>query len=239
MNLRATPLLVLVLLPLLMGFSKKPKFTISFHAQADEMDPKKMMFPMQMGDRQVLFKLIPEVSQQNVVAFHPFTADTGDKGVALQFDFRGRGAVEQLTRTHKGEYLLAMVNGKPVDYVVIDRVIENGLLTVWRGVPDETIKQMEKKYPHINPGGAPTMSQNMEMMPTTKTEKKKALLQAKEATRAAEKARKAGKPETPAIPRLDPPGAPVTNSIPLEGGTANPAAPPKATSVQEPPLPKP
>src|SRR5438046_2922115 len=115
MNFRVAPLLVLLLLPLVMGFSHKPKFTITFHAQAEESDPRKMMFPMQLEGRQILFKLIPEVSQQNVVAFHPFTTETGEKGVALQLDFRGRGSIEEATRTRRGEYLVAMVNGKPVD----------------------------------------------------------------------------------------------------------------------------
>jgi hypothetical protein len=239
MRLRAVPLLVIALLPLVMGFSKKPTFTISFHAEADEMDMKKSMFPMQIEGRQMLFKIVPEFSQQNVVAFHPFDSETGDKGVALQLDFRGRGALEMVTRTRRGQFLLAMVNGKPVDYVVLDQVIDNGLITIWRGITDETIKGMDKKYPRIKPGGPPTVREGLDMQPATKKERKRAYEEAKEAEKAAEKARKAGKPEKPEIPSLDAPRAPVSNSIPVEGAPANPIVPPKATPADEPPLPLP
>lgn len=247
MHFRISPLLALALLPLVMGFSSKPKFTITFHAQADEMDPKKTMFPMQIEGRPLQFKAVPEASQQNVAAFHPFDSDTGDKGVALQLDFRGRGSLEMVTRTRQGQYLLAMVNGKPVDYLVIDQVIDSGLITIWRGVTEDIIKQMDKKYPRIKPDGTShSMSENMEMSPTTKKEKKQALQDSKDEARAAEKARKEGKPVKDAIPSLDAPQAPVTNKIPVEGATPTPGlppappAPPAAPGTETPlPLPKP
>jgi hypothetical protein len=239
MYLRVAPLLVIALLPVLTGFSHKPKFTISFHAQAEAEDVRKTMFPMQIEGRQILFKIVPEISQQNIVAFHPFDADNGEKGVALQLDFRGRGALEMVTRTQRGQLLLAMINGKPVDYVVLDQVIDNGLITIWRGATDELVKEMDKKIPRIKPSGAPTMNKSMEMMPSTKTEKKRSLKEAREAEKAAEKARKAGIPEKPGVPSLDAPRAPLTNSIPVEGAPGNPAIPTKATPADEPPLPKP
>jgi hypothetical protein len=239
MRFRAVPLLAIALLPLLVGFSKKPTFTISFHAEADEMDMKKSMFPLQVEGRQMMFKIVPEFSQQNIVAFHPFDSETGDKGVAMQLDFRGRGALEMVTRTRRGQFLLAMVNGRPVDYVVLDQVIDNGFITIWRGVTEETIKAMDKKYPRIRPGGPPSVHPELDMQPATKKEKKRALKEAKEAEEAAEKARKEGKPLKPEIPSLDAPRAPVTNSIPIEGNPGVPLAPPKATPAEEPALPRP
>jgi hypothetical protein len=187
----------------------------------------------------VYFKIVPEVSHLNVVAFHPFDSDAGDHGVALQLDFRGRGSLEMATRLRRGETLLAMVNGRPVDCMVLDEVIDNCMITVWRGITPEIIMEMDKKYPRIKPGGAPSMSQNMEMLPVTDKERKRSLNDARNAERAAEKARKSGKPETPDILRLDAPRAPVSSSIPVEGGESIPATPPKATPAAEPPLPKP
>jgi hypothetical protein len=239
MKFRAAPLLLIALLPLLVGFSKKSTFSITFHAQAEENDMRKTMFPMQLEGRQIMFKIVPEISQVNIVAYHPFDTETGDKGVAMQLDFRGRGSLEMATRSRRGEFLLAMVNGQPVDYLVMDEVIDNGLITIWRGCTDELYKEMGKKYPRIKPGGPPSVNENMEMLPVTKKERARSLANAREAERAADKARKEGKPETPAIPSLDPPRAPVAPSIPLEGGTANPVIPPKAVPADEPALPKP
>ena len=97
----------------------KPKFTITFHAQASEMDPPKTMFPYDLEGRRRLFKIVPEASQQNITAFHPFPAESGNgNGVALKLDFRGSSAIDIITRTRKDEYLLTLVNGKPVVYSV-------------------------------------------------------------------------------------------------------------------------
>jgi hypothetical protein len=239
MKLRAVPLLVIALLPLVMGFSKKPKFTITFHTQGDDMDMKKSIFPVQLEGRPMLFKIVPEFSQQNVVAFHPFDTETGEKGVALQLDFRGRGALEMATRTRRGQVMLAMVNGRAVDWVALDHVVEDGMVTIWRGVPEEVIKAMDKKYPRIKPGGPPTMHEELEMMPTTKTEKKRALEAQKDAAKAAEKARKSGKPEKSDVQSLDAPRAPTTNSIPVEGASPNPGVPLRSPPAVEPALPRP
>ena len=249
MTFRAAPLVLIALLPLVMGFSRKVKFTITFHAQADDMDSTKTMFPLQIEGKQLFFKIVPEASQENIVAFHPFDSDTGDKGVALQLDFRGRGSIESLTRMKQGQVLLAMVNAKPVDYVLIDQVIDNGVLTVWRGVPNEVIAEMDKKYRRINPSGPPSMTRSMEMMPVTDKEKKRLMKQQKDQEKAAEKLAKSGKSAKPEVQNLSLPSAPVSSSIPVEGGSpgnpvqggspGNPVIPPKATPVVEPPLPKP
>lgn len=238
MNIRRAALLLSALLPLLLGFSSKPKYTITFHAEADEMDPRKTMFPMQLEGRSMMFKIIPEISQVNVAAFHPFESTTGpDKGVALQLDFRGTGALEMVTRTRQGQILLAMVNGKPVDYVVIDQIITNGLITIWQGVSDETIKHMDKKLQRIKPGGPPSMHEDMEMIPATEKEKKRSLKEAREAEKAAEKAAKSGKPVENAIPSLSVPRPSPSPKLPVEGST--PSATPGPGPTAEPPLPRP
>ena len=211
----------------------KPKFTITFHAQASEMDPPKTMFPYDLEGRRRLFKIVPEASQQNITAFHPFPAESGNgNGVALKLDFRGSSSIDIITRTRKDEYLLTLVNGKPVDYVVIDQPVSDGVLTIWQGVPDAVIKEMEKKYPHIKGGKGPTMSADMEMSPTTKAEKRHAY--------SAEKAAQKEEKKTSAAPKgdLNAPQS-IENSaspkLPVEGGY-NPY--PKK-SEGEPPLPKP
>lgn len=220
---RIVPLLLLALAPLFMGMSKKPKFTISIHAQAEEMDVPQTMFPVSIGGKQMVFKILPEISQENVVAFHPFPADNGNgMGMALQLEVRGRGSLEMATRMRQGEYLLAMVNGKPVDYSQITRPVSDGLFTIWQGVPQEVIVEMDKKIRRIKPGGPPTMSQDMEMVPSTRKERKRAKQEADRLEKEQEKARKAGKPVEPEIPSL--PAASVSSQMPVEGG-APPGAP--------------
>ncbi|MFZ4764108.1 MAG: hypothetical protein ACOYMN_04070 [Roseimicrobium sp.] len=219
MNLRTAPLILLALLPMLLGFNRKPKFTITFHSQGDETELKKNLFPMQLEGRPMLFNIIPEFSQQNIAAFHPFESDTGNgKGVALQLDFRGREALEMVTRTRHGQFLLAMLDGKPVDYVVLDEVIDSGLVTIWQGVSDDVIKQMDKKYTRIKPGSPPSVTDDMAMSPTTRKEKERALDAARDAARAEEKKQRRGEPEEQPLPSLSaPPTRVPSTKLPVEG----------------------
>jgi len=241
---RYAPLLLALIAPLLMSMSKKADYSITFHSQGDPNDMSKTMFPFELEGQRLLFKIVPEMSQQNIVSFHSFPAENGNKnGVAFQMDFRGKAALEIATRSRRGEYLLAMVNGLPVDYVILDEVITDGFITIWQGVPDDVVKKLDKKFARIKSSGPLSSSDKFDdMAPTTKKEKKRALEASKEAEKAAKKAEKDAKsgkkskevpsPANTVIPKLSAnpaaspslPSAPVTSSIPVEGAAA-PAAP--------------
>lgn len=230
---RFAPLLLALLTPLLLGFSRKAEFTITFHAIASEMDPPKTMFPFDLNGKRVFFKVVPEISQQNIVSFYSFPAEGGrGNGLTLQLDFRGRESLGIITRTRHDEYLLAMVNATPVDFVILDQPVADGIITIWQGVPDEVIKAMDKKYPHFKKGGTSSMSKDTDMLPTTKGEKKRNLKATQQAERDAAAAKKSGK-KIPDAKSLDLRKGPVSPQIPLEGGP-NPPLP-----VEPPPLPKP
>ncbi len=228
----AAPLLVL-LMPFLLGFSRKTEFTITFHSIASEMDPPKTMFPFDLNGKRVFFKIVPEVSQQNIVSFYSFPAEGGKgNGLTLQLDFRGRASLELVTRTRHDEYLLAMVNATPVDFVILDQPVTDGVITIWQGVPDEVIKAMEKKFPRIKKDAKPGKPDDLEMLPTTKGEKKRNLKATQQADRDAALEKKTGK-KIPDAKSLDLRTGPVSPQIPLEGGQNLPLP------GEFPPLPKP
>lgn len=204
--------------------NKKPKFTISFHVQATDQESPRGIFHYQMpGQTTPLpFKRVPDVTQENVAGFHAFPAANGNGyGVTLRLDFRGTSALDLMTRTHPGEYALALVNGKPVDYLTIDRPVSDGIITVWEGVDEAVLKLMQAKWPAI--GQLKSMSAGQEMVPTTKAEKRRA----KEAAEAQEKAdntaakRNVADPQAPQLP-----SSPSTNQIPLEGNRQEQPLPP-------------
>ena len=170
----------------------KSKFTLSVHSQGDEMESPRSIMPDLVGNppRKVILKRSPEFTHNNIAAFHAFPADTGNgNGVALKLDFKGKQALELVTRMRAGEILRTLVNGKGADYVVIDRPIADGIFIVWEGVPDEVVAEMTKKYPSIK--GLSSACSKMEMTPTTKTEKKKAFGLFKKTEREEEKKAKA------------------------------------------------
>jgi hypothetical protein len=167
--------------------NKKPKFTVSVHAEGTAEDNPRMIFGDYVGDppQQMIFKKIPEFSQDNVAAFHSFKADDGTNGVALKLDFRGANSLEMSSRTRSGEVLRAFVNGRGVDYVIVDQPITDGIFTIWRGVPDEVVALMAKKWPPIS--RSRSAGHGLEMLPTTKKEKRDALRYAEEDLKAEKK----------------------------------------------------
>ena len=204
----------------------KKKFLITFHVQGSDMDSPRSIFRQVIPGKQypVVFKVIPEFSQNNIAGMHAFPAESGNGyGVTLRLDFRGGTALDLMTRTRTGEIMLAMVNAQAVDYLTIDRPVSDGIITIWEGVPQEVITEMEKKYPPLNK--LRSMSNAQEMLPTTKAEKKRSKREAEQMLKAegekaksaaAETQRPAPIPGAPSGNGL--PTAPTTNKIPLEGG---------------------
>ena len=109
-----------------------------------------------------------------------------------------------LGRLESGE----LENGRRL-VLQLDQPITDGRFTIWRGLSDESIADMEKHYPRIS--RLQSSSRWMDMTPSTDKEKFDARRVAKEAE-AAEK--KAAKDKERGIFR-----GPKTKDIPLEGYT--------------------
>jgi hypothetical protein len=220
------PFLCLAALSLVGCQNDKPKFTLSVHSESSEMESPRSIMPDMVGNppRKVILARSPEFSHNNIAAYHSFPAENGNaNGVSLRLDFKGTQALELVTRMRQGEILRSIVNGKGADYVVIDRPISDGIFTIWEGVPDEVIAEMAKKYPPIS--GLKSASANMEMTPSTKTEKKKAFRFFKKSEREAESSeskkedKKTEKEEAAAIqaPDIDTPA--LDPLLPLPAGS--------------------
>jgi hypothetical protein len=183
------------------------RFAISFHSQAGDMDNPRSIFRWQLPGRSspTVFKKVPEFTHKDIAAFHSFRSEDGQSnGVTLRLDFRGTSALEMVTRTRRGEVLLAMINGTPVDYLTIDKPVSDGIITIWEGVPETVIAEIKKKHPPIKE--LRSMSSGQEMLPTTRAEKKRALEEAEqrmkeEARKAKEDARKPAQPAEASSPR--------------------------------------
>lgn len=168
-------------------FDKDPKVLIAVFSQGTDMDSPKTVFRRNIEGRTVILKVIPEFTHKSIVAFHAFPADDGTYGVTLKLDFKGANALEMVTRMRQDEILVSMVNAAVVDYVTIDQVISDGLFTIWRGLPEELIAEMDKEYPRIQAlkeAGASSSSDMLDMVPSTGKEKKNAFDRVKDNKRA-------------------------------------------------------
>ena len=183
-HLLRSSLLALFALGLASCQSGQPKFTLSVHSEGSDMESPRSIMPDVVGNppRKVILKRSPEFTHKNIAAYHTFPSDTGNgNGVALRLDFKGAQALELVTRMRNGEILRTLLNGRPVDYVTIDRPITDGIFIIWEGVPDEVVAEMAKLYPTIS--GLQSASPNLEMTPSTKAEKKRSLRLFKKAQR--------------------------------------------------------
>lgn len=216
-SLLAFSALLLALLPACSSFDKDPKVVITVFSEGNEMDSPKSIFRRVVAGRSRVFRVIPELTTKNVIAMHPFRAEDGTNGVALKLDFKGTNNLELVTRMRQGEILMSMVNGTVVDYVEIDRVVSDGIFTIWRGLPDELIAAMEEKYPRINE--VSSSSEMIDMIPSTSKEKKEIRKRAEKAAKEKLKAEKEAA-EKAARGEFDP-EVPAGEPVPLSEALKN------------------
>lgn len=189
---------------------REKKVFITCHVQTNQIEHPSEIMRIPISGRQMTFKKVPEFSQRSIAAFEPFPAENGQgNGVLLQLDAKGKNYLEAVSRLSQGMIILTMVNAMPVDMVQLDEPITDGRFTIWRGLSDESIADMDKHYPRIS--RLQSSSRWMDMTPSTDKEKLQARRVAKEAE-AAEK--KAAKDKERGIFR-----GPKTKDIPLEGYT--------------------
>jgi hypothetical protein len=129
------------------------KVSASFHLETEASDNPKMMFPQQFGGQTHYFRRMPEISTKDIVSFNPFPATGGD-GYDLVFKLKGNAATRlaAITNANQGRWLVAQINGRIVDGVLIDREIDDGLLVVWKGATLADIHLFDKEMPRFGEG---------------------------------------------------------------------------------------
>lgn len=140
--------LILSLLPVLAGGKKPEANVISFHEQGTAEEGPKMVFPVPVKGRQVYFRKSPAISSKDVIAYRPFASATGN-GVTLQLNPVASRRLNAITAQSQSHWLLAMVNGRPVDAVIINAPVEDGMLVIWEGIHLVEIQRMTFQWPLI------------------------------------------------------------------------------------------
>jgi len=189
---------------------RENKVLITCHVQTNEIEHPSEIMRLPIDGQEMIFKKVPEFSQRSIAAFQPFPADDGQgNGLLLQLDAKGKNYLEAASRLQQGMIMLTMINAVPVDMVQLDQPITDGRFSIWRGVSDDTIKEMDKFYPRLN--RLKSASRWMDMLPSTDKEELDARRAGKEAAAAEKKAQR--DMERGII------HAPKTRDIPLEGYT--------------------
>lgn len=131
------------------GKADKPA-TLSFHLETEATDNPKMIFPQLANGETRYFRRIPEVASKDVESFSPFPSDDGSTyGVIFKLKQTAARRVAAITAANQGRWLIAMVNGRAVDGVLIDKTVEDGFLVIWKGITLDEISQYDEAVPRI------------------------------------------------------------------------------------------
>jgi hypothetical protein len=160
--MRPLPSLLLVLCailvqPLAAGDGKQ-KHTFSFHSEGNAVDGAKRTFPHSIDGEEKIFQTIPDISHLDFSGFVPFRANDGSYAAAFTLNLHGAIKLNQLTLSKRGAYMVATVDMKVVDHMIIDKPVKDGVIILWRGLTAEHVLYLEKvlKIPVIKEqGGAP------------------------------------------------------------------------------------
>ena len=146
---RRLPLILLAAmsaaLPLHAGDGKQ-KHSISIHSEGSPADGEKRVFPKNVLGEERYFRISPEITETNFKAFYPFNADDGTSfGATFFLDDKATLRLDQLSTADQGKFILAVVDGVPVDYMRIDKPTTDGMITIWRGLKQDHLVFLEKK----------------------------------------------------------------------------------------------
>lgn len=146
----ALSLVLALAAPLHAGGSAKEIGSVSFHLETDATDNPKMIFPLDINGRTRYFRRVPEIAARDVTAFGPFPSGVGeDFGVALKLKPNAANRLTAVATANQGRWLVAAVNGRFVDGVIIDQPVDDGFIIIWKGVSLNEINQLDKLVPRI------------------------------------------------------------------------------------------
>lgn len=139
----------------MMGMAKKkPVVTVRFHTEANPRDTDTFTAPVQLQNppRRSQISKIPDISENDVAAIFPFPAADGTAGCAFKLNNHGTMALDTLSIDRRGTSLVALINGRQVIDLQIDKRVSDGVITIPAGLAAAEIVLLEKKFPILGAG---------------------------------------------------------------------------------------
>ncbi len=134
-------------------------YLVTFHIEGQETDNPKMIVPVKLGQehRQYFFSKIPAFTDRDIAWFYPFTASDGVSfGAAFRLKDHSAQELKAVTLTNQGRLLALRCSDAPVQAVLIDRPIDDGVIVVWSGLQQRHLQEFRKKFPHVDDFSART-----------------------------------------------------------------------------------
>lgn len=144
-------LAVAVLALLCLGAAKKPPMVdVRIHALGTAAEAPTFAIPATLlNGSPVFLARMPLLSQREIKAIYPFVAADGSHGTYLKVDNHGSRLLHQHTMSRRGELLVVLVNGRQVSNLLVDRPIEDGIVSIPRGLTADDIALLTSVFPVI------------------------------------------------------------------------------------------
>ncbi|HEX8371811.1 MAG TPA: hypothetical protein VF585_03455 [Chthoniobacterales bacterium] len=144
----AFPLVIALGLTSLAGAKKKPVVIVRFYAEVAENNGDVFGTPVPLldGSGSIRVSKVATISEQDVVAFTPFQNADGSLGAYFYLDQHGKLLLETLSMESRGKVIVALVNGRHVADLLIDKRISDGIAVVPSGLTPQDIDGMRKKF---------------------------------------------------------------------------------------------
>ncbi|GAA5481810.1 hypothetical protein [Haloferula sargassicola] len=144
------PFLLVTALPSMAGGRRSHDSSIVFHMETDPGANPKMVFSQFVAGEERVFSRVPEIGTSDIAAFNPFPSKDGATyGVVIRLKAGSKNRLAAITAANINRWLVARVNGRVVDAVIIDRQIDDGELVIWKGLSNAEIKQLDEEYPRL------------------------------------------------------------------------------------------
>lgn len=146
----AARLFVVALALLCLGAAKKPVVDVRIHALGTAAEAPTFAIPSTLlNGTPVFLARMPLISQREIKAVYPFIAADGSHGTYLKVDNHGSRLLHQHTMSRRGELLVVLINGRQVSNLLVDRPIDDGIISIPRGLTADDINFLTAVFPVI------------------------------------------------------------------------------------------
>ncbi len=147
--MRSRFLLPLLALAFVAAGKKEPPLTVRFFLEANARDTSTFSTPVTLKNppREAFVEKIPTLSERDVSSIYPFPANDGTMGCAFKLNEHGTFDLEAVSTDRRGSSIIAVVNGRQVIDMLIDKKVSDGIITIGSGLTQNDIDLLSKKFP--------------------------------------------------------------------------------------------
>ncbi len=137
----------------LIGAGKKAQsFMVSFHLEGEEASAPKFSQGIRLGSegKVYYFQIMPTFTHKDIAWFYPFVSKDGRSfGAAFQLNSAATKSLQAVTMKNQGKLLGIRIQDAPLQAVMMDRPIDDGVIVCWEGLGKSHLQMFKQKFPHV------------------------------------------------------------------------------------------